>query len=45
MKKIAFENGEMKGIRQTAKALKENGANINLIMKSTGLTRQEIDRI
>jgi hypothetical protein len=31
--------------KEIAKSLKENGADINLIMKSTGLTQEEIENL
>jgi len=40
-----IEKGEARGIVKVAKALKDSGAAIELIIKTTGLTAQEIERL
>ncbi|MCP4219311.1 MAG: hypothetical protein GY765_32050, partial [bacterium] len=39
------KTGERKGILKTAKSLKENNAPIDLIINSTGLTKEEIEAL
>lgn len=47
--KIGKEEGRAEGMRlaniETAKNLKENGISIDIISKSTGLTKEEIDKL
>ena len=42
---LALKRGEIKVKIEIATALKQNGASIELIMKSTGLTREEIEKL
>lgn len=44
-KKIGVEEGRKKRELEIARELKKNGANIDLIMSSTGLTKEEIENL
>ncbi len=41
----AFGEGKIEGKIEVAKTLKENGVSIDLIIKSTGLTQEEIEKL
>jgi len=41
----AFDEGKMEGKMEIAKSLKENGVSIDIIIISTGLTKEEINRL
>jgi predicted transposase/invertase (TIGR01784 family) len=41
----AFDHGKMERSKEIAKALKQNGVLIDIIIKSTGLTQEEIDKL
>jgi predicted transposase/invertase (TIGR01784 family) len=41
----AFSDGKMEGKMEVAKQLKDNGVNIEIIIKSTGLTKKEIEKL
>ena len=42
-KSNALISATEKGVLKVAKSLKENGADLDLIMKSTGLSKEEIE--
>ncbi len=44
-KKLRMEKGFDKGIKNVAKQLKKNGASVELIIKSTGLSKEEIEKL
>jgi predicted transposase/invertase (TIGR01784 family) len=41
----AFDEGKMEGIKEVAKALKVSGMSIEIIINSTGLTKNEIEQL
>ncbi|MBB3839646.1 putative transposase/invertase (TIGR01784 family) [Runella defluvii] len=41
----AFDDGKMERSKEIAKALKQNGVLIDIIIKSTGLTQEEVDKL
>lgn len=41
----AFDDGKMERSKEIAKALKQNGVLIDIIIKSTGLTKEEIEKL
>jgi hypothetical protein len=41
----SFGDGEISGIRKVAKALKDNNADLKLIMITTGLSEAEIEKL
>ena len=41
----AFDEGKMEGKMEVAKTLKENGVATDIIMKSTGLSKEQIDNL
>jgi predicted transposase/invertase (TIGR01784 family) len=44
-KEIGLKEGEMKGKCDMAKSLKDNGVDIDIIIKSSGLSREEIEKL